>query len=175
MTNEDYTVQAQCSTDGGLTWQAFGEATDFEYADPDTRIDEIAISLDIIAGDFELDADLPADALWRLSAWRGLNADTSTEPHFVNGPWDGPGQEVVTPAQAAEQGLLDLSFAFGRDLTPPGLLKELEEIRDMRAALAKRRDAAIRMLMKTDTKRKKIADSSGVKEARLYQIVEEKP
>lgn len=171
-TQQDYTVQSQYSTDDGETWLPFREATDFEYAVPDLRIDDIAWSLDILAQEFE-DEGLPQGAIWRIAAWRGLGADTSKEPDFYNGPHEGPGQEVMTQAQAAEEALRDLSYAFGRDLTPDGLLKELGDIRDMLTHLSKRRDAAIRMLMKTDTKRKKIAEASGVKEARLYQIVNE--
>ena len=173
MANDDYTVQSQYSTDNGETWLPFREATDFEYAVSDLRINDIAESLHWIAEDFE-DEGLPQGALWRMAAWRGLGADTSKEPDFYNGPYEGPGQEVMTQAQAYEENLRDLSYAFGRDLTPEGLLKEVRDIRDMLAQLTKRRDAGIRMLMKTDTKRKKIVEAAGFKsEARLYQIVEE--
>jgi hypothetical protein len=172
MRDDDFTIQAQLSIDGGATWTALREAENFDHTNPDITVEDIAVSLNWIAEDFEAD-DLPQGALWRIAAWRGLDADTTTQAHFWNGPWDGPGQEVMTPAQVAEQSLLDLSYAFGRDLTPPGLLKELGDIRDMLTDLARRRDAAIRMLMKTDTKRKRIAEASGLKEARLYQIVNE--
>lgn len=172
MANDDYTIQSQYSLDGGETWLPFRDAEDFDHREPETHIKDIAVSLDILASDFE-DEGLPQGAVWRIAAWRGLGVDTSTEAHFWNGPWDGPGQEVMTPAQAAEQTLRDLSYAFGRDLTPPGLLKEVSEIRDLLAQLTKRRDAAIRMLMKTDTRRARIAEAAGLKEARLYQIVNE--
>lgn len=169
----DYTVQAQISTDGGETWQSFREAADFDHTDPDTRVDDIAVSLDYIAGDFEED-ELPQGALWRIAAWRGLGADTSAAPHFHNGPWAGPGQEVQTQGQAYEGSLRSLGHALDRDLSPDALLKDLQATRDMLAHLTKRRDAAIRMLMKTDTKRARIADAAGLKEARLHQIKNER-
>src|SRR5688572_14626063 len=106
-TQQDYTVQAQHSIDDGETWLPFREAADFDHTDPDTLIEDIAVSLQYIADDFE-DAELPQGAIWRIAAWRGLGADTSKEPDFYNGPYEGPGQDVMTSAQAAEQNLRDL-------------------------------------------------------------------
>lgn len=169
----DYTVQAQFSTDDGLTWLPFREASDFDHTDPDTRVDDIAVSLNWIAEEFE-DDELPQGALWRIAAWRGLGADTSAEPHFHNGPWAGPGQEVQTQGQAYEESLQSLGHALDRDLSPDALLKDLKDTRDMLAQLTKRRDRAIRILMKTDTRRGRIAEAAGVKEARLYQIRDER-
>lgn len=164
----DYTVQAQYSTDNEATWTAIAERENLDHTDPDTRITDPAQFLEDVADNYA-DAEMPAGAVWRIGLWPGLDADTSGEPEFVVGPWT-ISNEVRTPGQVYEEDLEALGQTLGREISPESLLKELAENRNMRLALEERRDTVIRILMKTDTKRGKIAAAAGVSEPRLYQV-----
>ena len=148
----DYTIQVQRTDDDGDSW------TPIKDADTVEDVDDIHRALeDIAAGQWPM--VLPAKAGWRVAAWVGADADTSTDPDLTTEAWTGDDPEAVADELPDE-------------LVPERLLAELDQIRRMREALDERRDLVIRVLMKTDTRvpRARIATAAGVKEARLYQI-----